>query len=129
MVIDHIGYAVKDIEGSKKYFETLGFKFEENINDGDRNSTLCFGVNGGYRIELIAPNSDEQSPVDTYLKKVGPIMYHICYKVDDIEESIEALKKSGFILTKSPAKAVAFNNNKVAFMYNTKIGSIELVET
>ena len=90
MTIDHIGYAVKDIGKAKKPLETLGYVFEETVEDLDRNIYLTFGEMDGYRVELVAPIS-EDSPVDMHLTKIGPTPYHICYKSTNIEKDIEVL--------------------------------------
>lgn len=130
MEVDHIGYAVKKIGQAKDVFETLGFKFEEIIRDDDRNIYIQFGMNGGYRIELVSPvDKGKESPVDLILSKNGPTAYHLCYKTDDIQSDIDALLERHFILTKAPAPAKAFAGKRVAFLYNAKIGLIELAES
>ena len=94
MIVDHIGYAVKDIKKAKEEFETLGFEFEELVEDTDRNIFIRFGNNGCYRIELIQTmNEEEPSPVKEILKKNGPTPYHLCYKTPDIEQEVNRLKE------------------------------------
>ncbi|MBO5637290.1 MAG: VOC family protein [Acidaminococcaceae bacterium] len=68
MKVDHIGYAVKNIDKAKKSMEALGFSFEEPVIDTDRNIYIVFGEMDGYRVELVAPVS-EGSPVDVLLEK------------------------------------------------------------
>ena len=55
MRIDHIGYAVKDIERSKPLFEAMGWSFGETVRDAARNVDLCFGSLDGWTVELVAP--------------------------------------------------------------------------
>lgn len=55
MRIDHIGYAVKNIDKAKKSMEALGYRFEETIEDKDRNIYISFGELDSYRVELVAP--------------------------------------------------------------------------
>lgn len=127
MKIDHIGYAVKSIDKAKKSFETLGYVFEETIEDIDRNIFIAFGEMDGYRIELVAPISGE-SPVDMHLSKIGPTPYHICYKSDSIEADIERLTANRYKVSIPLAPAVAFGNKRVVFMYSLSVGLIEIVE-
>lgn len=127
MKIDHIGYAVKNIDKAKKSMEVLGFCFEETIADTDRNIYLAFGEMCGYRVELIAPISNG-TPVDALLEKIGPTPYHICYKSDEIEADIEQLQKNRFKLTIPLTSAVAFSGKRVAFLYSLNVGLIEIVE-
>lgn len=44
MKIDHIGYAVKDIEKSKPMFERPGYIFGDTILDESRNIVVAFGL-------------------------------------------------------------------------------------
>ena len=127
MKVDHIGYAVKSIEKAKKALEPLGYRFEETVEDRDRNIHIAFGELDGYRIELVAPIS-EGSPVDMQLSRLGPTPYHICYQSPDLEAEIENLKASRFKVTVPPAPAVAFGNKRVVFLYSLAVGLIEIVE-
>ena len=77
MNVDHIGYAVKNINQAKKAMEVLGYLFEETIEDKERNIYIAFGELDGYRIELVSPISSN-SPVDAHISKIGPTPYHIC---------------------------------------------------
>lgn len=129
MNIDHIGYAVKNIERATRSFEAVGFQFGEVIEDTDRNIYICFGENDGYRIELVAPlDKMKESPVDGILKGVGPTPYHICYKTEDITAALTDLETKGYKLIVPPAPAVAFGGKKVAFFMNLGTGLIEIVE-
>lgn len=127
MRIDHIGYAVKNIDKAKKSMEVLGYIFEETVEDKDRNIYIAFGEMDGYRVELVAPIS-AGSPVDMHLSKIGPTPYHICYKSNDIESDIERLQSNRFKVSIPLAPAIAFGNKRVVFMYSLSVGLIEIVE-
>ena len=129
MKIDHIGYAVKQIDRAVESFETLGFIFGEIVEDIERNVKIRFGELDGYRIELIQPlDKMKQSPVDAYLSKIGPTAYHICYASVELEDEIEKLQKQGFRMICKPKKAEAFGGRRVVFMTSIGIGLIEIVE-
>lgn len=127
MRIDHIGYAVKNIDKAKKSMEALGYIFENTVEDTDRNIYISFGEMDGYRVELVAPISTG-SPVDMHLFKIGPTPYHICYKSADIESDIERLQANRFKVSIPLAPAIAFGNKRVVFMYSLSVGLIEIVE-
>lgn len=127
MRIDHIGYAVKNIEKALKQMNALGFVFDPVIEDHDRNIYIAFGELDGYRVELVSP-MNSGSPVDEILSKEGPTPYHICYKADNLEAAIEELKQSRFKVTIPPAPAVAFGGNRVVFLYALSVGLVEIVE-
>lgn len=129
MTVDHIGYAVKNIEKAEKQMKALGYSFEPTVDDADRNVYIAFGSLAGYRIELVAPGSQEGGcPVDSILSKSGPTPYHICYKSADIESDIERLEKNRFKVTVPLAPAIAFGGKRVVFMYSLSVGLIEIVE-
>ncbi len=130
MVVDHIGYAVKDIVKAKDEFEKLGFQFEEKVEDTDRNILIQFGENDGYRIELIQTmNEEEPSPVKEILKKNGPTPYHLCYKTKDIDQELLRLKGEKWMVVAEPKRAIAFGDGaRVSFLLKRSIGMIELVE-
>ncbi len=127
MRIDHIGYAVNNIDKAKKSMETIGYTFEPTVEDKDRDIFIAFGELDGYRVELVAPMG-EGSPVDMYLSKIGPTPYHICYRSSDIEADIAELQKNRFKVSVPLAPAIAFGNKRVVFMYSLSVGLIEIVE-
>lgn len=129
MKIDHIGYAVKDIDKAKEKFQELGFHFEEIIVDQHRNIYIAFGINNGYKIELVAKfNHEKDSPVDNILKKNGPTPYHICYRSNDFDNDIKNLLSKNFKVIVTAEQAVAFNNKRVVFLFNVQVGILEIVE-
>lgn len=128
MEIHHIGYLVKNIQKSITEYETLGFTLVSNIvSDGDRLADICFMKNNDYCIELISPW--KESTLIPLLKRYKYTGYHICYKVRDINKSIEILQKKGFFLFQEPQRAQAIGvNAKVAFLMGSESGMLELVQ-
>ena len=131
MVIDHVGYAVKNIKKALPSFRALGFEFGEEICDDLRKINLCFGQKDGYVIELVSPAyKGVPSPVDDVLKKNGSTPYHFCYRTERmLEEEIENLEASGFKVLIPPMPATAFGDKRVVFMYHITVGLIEIVES
>ena len=127
MKIDHVGYAVKNIDRSKRAMEHLGYSFGDTIEDLDRGIYIAFGEMNGYRVELVAPMG-KGSPVDAHLSKIGPTPYHFCYTSEDIEADIEFLQNNKFKITIPLAPAIAFGGKRVVFMYSLSLGLVELVE-
>lgn len=129
MQIDHIGYAVKNIEKARGMFERLGYRFEALCEDTDRNLWIQFGELDGYRIELISSlQKNKESPVDAYLQKLGPTPYHICYRSHAFDEDLEKLRQQGFKVTIAPRPAKAFGGKRVVFLMNLHVGLIEVAE-
>lgn len=128
MKVHHIGYAVKNIEEAVKTFQQLGYTLGGGITKDDfRCVKICFMKNGNECVELVAPNG-EKTPVDGVLKLNGATPYHICYEVNNLDNSIAELKKQKFMVVQKPEIAPAIDCCKVAFLYQKDIGMIELVE-
>ena len=130
MRVDHVGYAVHDIESATPSFLSLGYRLcEAETEDRERGVKILFlSDTGGTKIELIAPLG-ENSPVSAWLKKNGNSPYHICYESDNIAADVAELKKKGFISVEPPLPALALSGRQVAFLYGKHTGLIELVET
>ena len=130
MKVDHIGYAVKNINNAQKAMEVLGYRFDEIIADTDRGIYFSFGTKDTLCIELVAPIDIKagNSPVSNLLSKAGPTPYHICYHSDDMEADVNFLEDNGFRVIIPAAPAIAFGGKQVVFMYSVDAGLIEIVE-
>ena len=113
--IEHIGIAVKDLEGSKLVFEKLfgeQYKVEEVASEGVKTSFFKIGPN---KIELLEATR-EDSPIARYIERKGEGIHHIAFEVDDIAKEIKRLKDEGFIVLNDPPKKGA-DNKLVAFLH------------
>lgn len=125
MQIEHIGYAVKNMDEAIATFISLGFAVSDVSPDEYRNVDVVIAEMGGVKLELLSPIEGKKSPIDSYLKIIGSAPYHICYRVDDIWKGIDELQNKGFTLINDPADSVPLKG-KVAFLYSPEIGLTEL---
>ncbi len=127
-LFNHIGIAVHDIESTAQLYRAAGYAQTEVVFDPIQNVYICFlSKEGMPTVELLAPH-DTTSPVQQTLDKMGVTPYHMCYMVEDLEESIAKLRKQRYIVVRKPEPAIAFDNKRVCFLYNKQVGLIELVE-
>ncbi len=126
--LHHVGYATRDIAKSRRLYEDMGFAATtEIIHDPTQKVRVIFFSTGTQvLVELVEPAA-EDSPVTNFLAKQGPGLHHLCYEVDDIEASCEAMRASGGIITCAPVPAAAFAGRRIAFIYRRE-GLIELLE-
>lgn len=129
MHIHHIGYLVKDIDRATQSFLAMGYsRSSETVDDGHRNVRICFLGKDGYLVELISP-MNQDSDVYHLLKKHGNTPYHICYEVENLEESLkEFCATNACAVIQAPCAAVAIENRNVAFVMHRHLGIIEFVE-
>ena len=91
--IDHVGYAVEDLEEAVRYHERLygaEVAHRETIaSDGVREALIAVG---GSFIQLLEPLHDA-SPVAKFLaRNGGPGVHHVGYGVADVDATLERLK-------------------------------------
>lgn len=125
--IDHIGYAVDDIQRSAHLYIEGGWTISEIFEEKVQKAKIAFLSKPGFTtIELVSP-LEGKSPVDNILKTNGVSPYHICYQVEDIMEALEELFEEGFKPLFMPVESVAMDNRKICYLYHTDIGYIEIV--
>lgn len=131
MVINHIGYAVINIEKSISDFELLGYSLVgDKICDKRRNLFFQFMTNGQHTIELVETADKEMdSPIKAIVQKnVNSIPYHICYVTDSLDETSMELKKSGFLKLSECSSEESVSNVRSAFFTKRSTGLIEVWE-
>jgi len=93
--IDHVGYAVEDLEEAILYHQRLYGALvthrEEMPRDGVREALLAVG---GSFIQLLEPTRPD-SPVARFLARNGPGVHHIGYGVADVAATLADLKELG----------------------------------
>jgi len=113
--IDHIGVAVRNLENSLAFYESMGAKpyhFEEVESQKVK---VAFIKIGESNIELLEPTS-EDSPIFKYIEKKGEGIHHICYDVQDLNKALETLKRDGFqLINEAPQKGA--HHKLVAFVH------------
>lgn len=128
MKVHHIGYAVNNLQNGIEMFLKIGYIIEsEPVKDTKRNVEIAFMRNNDYCVELIAPLNNA-SPIKNYLNKVGNTPYHICYETENIETTINELKKQKYKVVEKPSEAIALKNQRIAFLYHPRYGLLELFE-
>lgn len=129
--VDHIGYAVKDIETAKEIFCKLGFQFGDVQFDPLRSVNVCIGHTSfdgtEGTVELLSPMDGVRSPIDGILSKSGATPYHICYRVANIKEAANEMRNEGFLPIGTIARSEPLDGD-VCFLFSPDIGIIELVE-
>ena len=123
--INHIGIAVKNLEDAKKlYCDVLGFeKVEEKRLEG-RKVSIVFLKAGATMIELLE-GIGENSPVSKFVEKRGEGIHHICYEVENIEETLRAYEEKGITLIDREARPGA-EGKPVAFLHPKSTGGVLL---
>ena len=128
--LDHIGVAVKDLDGAiGLYRDVLGLKYEGSHVLTERGVRVAFfSIGNEAHIELLEPISNE-STIAKFLSSHGEGLHHIALKVDNIEAALENLRQKGMALIDDKPKAGA-EGKKIAFVHpkSTRGVLLELCE-
>ncbi len=93
--LDHIGIAVRSIEESKGFYESLGLEIERIEDVPQEGVRVAIIPCGACRIELLEPTSEE-SPIARFLEQRGPGMHHLCLRSDDVDGDDGTLRAGGY---------------------------------
>jgi methylmalonyl-CoA/ethylmalonyl-CoA epimerase len=112
--VAHIGIAVTSItEALAFYRDILGLSpGHPEIADGATIVSLHFG---GVDVELLEPQ-DPASPVAKFLAKRGPGIHHICYRVSDLDVTLQRCRSAGYQLIDATPRRGA-GGRRIAFLH------------
>lgn len=114
--VDHIGFAVRDIEDAVAFYSrTFGITEWERIAMPERHMAVAATRVGDMLLELIAPTSEEAS-FAKYLNERGPGMHHVAYRVNDIVAALAEVKARGVqLIDETPRPGL--HHTLVAFLH------------
>ena len=116
---DHAGIAVRSISDTAEGVE--------KTEDPNQRVNVAFMYINDLKVELIEPLG-EKSPIANILDK-GQSLYHLCFRVPDINKALKAAREHGFHCISRPVPAKAFNENKITWVFSKVYGLFELVES
>mgnify|MGYP001168015849 FL=1 len=128
--LDHIGIACEDFNAGTKFWNLLG------LTQGDDELVADQGVITRFfetskndekspMIELLKPTGDDTA-IGKFLKKRGPGIQQICFRVEDIMSVIDTLKQNGIAMINEVPELGA-HGALIAFVHPKSTGGV-LVE-
>jgi methylmalonyl-CoA epimerase len=125
--IDHIGIVVENLEKAiVAYTEGMGLEVKHIEESEEFNVKIAFLPVGEVLIELIEPTG--LGMAQEFLNEHGEGMHHICYRVQNLEESLDKIGKKLKLKDEKPRPGGA--GSRVAFLdpESTFNVTVELVE-
>ncbi|MCL1829078.1 MAG: methylmalonyl-CoA epimerase [Oscillospiraceae bacterium] len=127
--VDHIGFAVKNLEESVRWYEeTLGIRSAGVETVAEQKVKVAFLPCGDSELELLE-STETDGPIARFIEKNGEGMQHIALRVDDIDAALRELKDKGIrLLDETPRRGAG--GAKIAFVHPkmTKGVLLELCE-
>jgi methylmalonyl-CoA/ethylmalonyl-CoA epimerase len=114
--INHVGIAVRSIEDQRAFYEgTLGAQFEGVQEVANQKVRVAFFKINDVRLELLEP-TDPSSPVAKFLETRGEGLHHLAFTVDNIQDRINDLQKSGLRMIDETPRTGA-HQMQIAFVH------------
>ena len=123
--LDHVGIATGSIPYSAGHYELL-----TGATCSPVESLPAHGVNVAFvgPVELLEPTSPD-SPIGRFLKRQGPGLHHIAFRVPDLRAHLTELRDAGVhLIDEEPRRGT--RGNTVAFVHPKSAGGVlwELVQ-
>ncbi len=130
-VIDHVGFAVKNVDQKKELMEKLlGFRFlERKVYERPGNTArLDFYEAQGGVVELVEMSNPE-APVNKFIASKGESLHHVCIRVEDIRAAMAGWEAKGVKFTIKPP-LYGSRNGLITFADPSTTGglAVELVQ-
>jgi len=121
--IAHVGVAVPDLEAALSFYrDVLGLvSLPREEADGAIIASLPFGDS---HVELLAPKTSD-GPIAKFLARRGPGIHHICYRVSDLDQALEACRAQGYRLIDEVPRRGA-GGRRIAFVHPESTAGILL---
>jgi methylmalonyl-CoA epimerase len=113
--LDHIGVVVKDLQKAIGLLENLSLAVGERETIEHLKVAVAFFQVDGNRIELISPLT-EHHELTEHMKEHGEGLHHIAFKVRDMNESVENLKKRGIRIAQGRPRGKGHGGKEIAFL-------------
>lgn len=114
--IEHIGIAVKKLEGAVPLFEKLlNSRCYKTENVETEQVNTAFFKKGDTKIELLESTTTD-GVIAKFIQRKGEGMHHIAFEVADIAAEMKRLKGEGFTLLNEIPKPGA-DNKLVCFLH------------
>jgi methylmalonyl-CoA/ethylmalonyl-CoA epimerase len=119
--IEHIGIAVKNLEESINFYESvLGLKCYSIEEVKDQKVKTAFFMIGQTKIELLE-TTEPDGPIGKFIEKKGEGIHHIAFAVNNLQKALDEIEyKDIKLIDKHPRKGaerldIAFLHPKSAF--------------
>lgn len=114
--VDHIAIAVEDLDRAIQTYSTVfGIEVSERERVEEYDVEIATLAVGNTNLELIEGKSD-RSPIRKFVATHGPGLHHIAFVVEDIRETLDAMRREGVrLIDEEPRQGKA--NSLVAFIH------------
>jgi methylmalonyl-CoA/ethylmalonyl-CoA epimerase len=122
--VSHIGIAVEALAESLPFFRDVLGLSEVEIADSDGASIV--GLSAGEPLVELLEAEGPGSPIGRFMAKRGPGIHHICFSVDDLDDTLARCRRAGIQLIDEKPR-IGAEGKRIAFLHPKSTGGV-LVE-
>lgn len=117
-------------EGIAFWKNTFGYQQMTSmvVNTRQKVKVVFLQKTNSLTVKLIEPTEDNFI-LKNFVNQGNNRFHHICFKCDNLNESVSELQGKGLRLLVPPQPGEAFGNNSIAFLLATNSINIELIDT
>ncbi|HMC61470.1 MAG TPA: methylmalonyl-CoA epimerase, partial [Candidatus Solibacter sp.] len=121
--IDHLGIAVRSLDESIAFYETLGLTVAHRETIPQEKVHVAMLPAADSRIELLEPSAAD-SPISKFLEKRGPGLHHVALSVPDLAAVVARLRAAGAKLLNEPRQGAG--GHTYVFVHPASTGGVLL---
>ena len=122
--IAHIGIAVRTLDELMPFYRDILGMPEVPLDDAD--GAAIAGVAAGESLVELLEAKSEDSPIRKFITKRGPGIHHVCFAVDDLDNTLEKCRQAGLRLIDETPR-IGAEGKRIAFLHPSATGGV-LVE-
>ncbi len=122
--IAHIGIAVDTLNALLPFYRDILGMPEVLLDDAD-GATIAGVAAGESLVELLEAKSQD-SPIGRFVAKRGPGIHHVCFAVDDLDDTLARCRIAGLRLIDDVPR-IGAEGKRIAFLHPSATGGV-LVE-
>jgi methylmalonyl-CoA epimerase len=121
--IDHLGIAVRSLEESIAFYESLGLAVSHRETVPQEKVHVALLPTADSRLELLEPSAPD-SPISKFLEKRGPGLHHVALRVPDLAAAVARLRAAGAKLLNEPRQGAG--GHTYVFVHPASTGGVLL---
>ena len=125
--IAHVGIAVRAIDELLPFYRELLGLDDHPLADSDGARIAGLSAEGSL-VELLEPDTAD-SPISRFIDRRGPGIHHICFAVNDLDDTLARCRAKGIRLIDDTPR-IGAEGKRIAFLHPSSTGGvlIELTE-
>lgn len=122
--IAHIGLAVHALDESLPFYRDVLGLTQVPLDDAD--GARIAGVTAGQSLIELLEAEHPDSPIAKFIARRGPGLHHVCFAVDDLDQTLERCRAAGVrLIDEAPRRGA--EGKRIAFLHPASTAGV-LVE-